>query len=64
MRDQPGTGPRSKRQDCFAQMSSTDRPRTAAALDLAAGLEWAVGNPVRAELLSWAAHEARAAVSA
>jgi hypothetical protein len=64
MRDQPGTGLRSKRQDCFAQMLPTDRPRTAAELELAAGLEWAVGNPVRAELLSWAAHEARCGVSA
>ncbi len=64
MRDQLGAGPRSKRQDCFARLRTTDRPRTAAKLELAVRIEWAVGNPVRAELLSWAAHEARCGMSA
>ena len=40
------------------------RPLTPRELELAADLELARGNRQRAELLSWQAHDARAAVSA
>lgn len=40
------------------------RPLTPRELELAADLEMARGNRQRAELLSWAAHDARGGVSA
>lgn len=64
MRNELGTNPRSWRRDCFARVPALDRTLTARELQLASDLHVATGNTARAELLSWAAHDARAAVSA